>query len=823
MDKKMFGFKSRTVSVVVATGLAVGIMATPAFADSLDTSDYVSAAARRAAAPAPEILGLSGVEECATAFFDGSNLPSSALSWQYPKYYLFGTSEYNVNPNPYMYNLLYGDANSKKIAVTNMKGSPNTTLPAYNSTGANSWSNLVWDLFPDVIIGNANGVDYNGKEYAKAVAEAKGVANYSVIGVNYGFSNYAGLITAMYDIADAGDSTAANTGKQLRYGSAKDIAVQYEEYILGTQGYILSQLQATGAQKKVVALITNYDKETDTYTLMESHVQDGTAASNRYLETVENVSTQLNTIIGKTTCTSADLDKCDLIMFGSQGDGASEDDMIASLSDSQKAKAYYTTGSNAGSCYGVTMNSVENAANIGRILGCLYPEYIDQDDFVAYYFDNFYHIKSDKLGDAMDNAMDGVVNWDATGDRTEWTAADADTYSEAAVQAKINRGMAYLQSLGADAPSTLAPSRNATTQSVNISYEAAYDKVTVDPIATQKLTGSASTPSVTVHYNGSVLAPGVEYEVEYSNNTASGIATATIKGKGAFTGQITQQFYVLDVDYIPAQQYKGSALTPALNVRCGDALLVAGKDYDVTYAKNDNAGNGYATATVTAKGDYECTFTTQFRIWTDITDGAYFKDLTTSDWGYEAIQFNSANGIMNGYAPTFDVFGTYDHLTRGQAALVLWRFFDPVNAYADDYDETQSVNETGKDDVLGGQYYTEAVNWAVANGIMTGYDNNNNFGPMDDMTREQLCKTVANAAQKFLGADIEGASTDKLKNMKDWETIDDWAVQAMAWCAGEEVINGVDEADGRYARPTVAIDRSTMAKIMYNAISKSVF
>ncbi len=749
MDKKMFGFKSKTASVVLATGLAVGIMATPAFADSLSTDDYVSAAARRASAPAPEILGLSGVEECATAFFDGSNLPSSALSWQYPKYYLFGTAEYNENPNPYMYNLINDyNGTSKKTAVTNFKGSPNTTLPAYNSTGKNSWSNLVWDLLPDVIIGNANQVDYNSDEYAKAAGAANNAPNYTTIGVNYGFDNYSGLISAMYNTANAGDTAAANTGKKLRYGSAKDIATQYEEYILGTQGYVLSQLEATGSAKKTVALITDYDKETKTYTLMESHVQDGTAAENRYLETVENLSTQLNTVIGSTTCTSADLDKCDLIMFGSQGETVSDEDLLNSLTAEQKSKAYYTSGSNAGSCYGVTMNSVENAANIGRILGCLYPEYIDQDDFVAYYFDNFYHIKSDKIADAMDNAMDGVVNWDSTGDRTEWTAADAATYVEANVQAKIDRGMAYLQSAGEDAPKTLTPTANVEEQSVNITEAAQEATATIDYIPAVTFDGKAATPSVTVRYNGSQLVEGVEYEVSYANNAAAGVATVTITGKGAFSG----------------------------------------------------------------------TMTTTFRILASESKASTFADVTATDWAKDAIDFCNTNGLITGYKD--GTFGTYDQLTRGQAAVILCRLFDPEAAEVADAKDT-----TGKDDLQKVDYYTAAVNWAIENEIMGGYAGTNNFGPNDPMTREQLCAVVANAAEKFRGADVEGSDTAKVNALPDAAGIHDWALQSMAWCVNNGVVNGVeDEATGvRYAKATDTIDRSTMAGIMFNALEEKVF
>ena len=747
MDKKMFGFKSKTASVVLATGLAVGVMATPAFADSLSTDDYVTGAARRAAMPAPEILGISGVEESGT-WLDASDMPSSFLNWSTPKYYLFGSAEYNENPNPYMYNLLNDyTGTSKKIAVTDFVGSPNTTLPAYNSTGDDSWSKQVWDLLPDVIIGNMKNVDYTSAEYGGAAGAANGNENYKPIGVSYNMSTYSTLVNTMYSIAAAGDQAATNTGKKLRYGSATDIAKQYEQYILGTQGYVLSQLEAQNADKKVVALITNYDASTGTYTLMQSNVQDGTASKNRYLETVEAVSTQLNSVIGDTTATSADLDKCDLIMFGSQSDSVSDTDMFNSLTADQKAKAYYTEGSNMGSLYGVTMNSVENAQNIGRILGCLYPEYVDQDDFVCYYFDNFYHVKSDRIADAVGSAMDGVVNWDSTGDRTNWTAADADTYVEADVQAKIDLGLAYLQSAGESAPKTLTPTDNIDPISYDITEAAQDATATIDYIPAVTYDGTAAKPSVTVRYNGAQLVEGVEYDVAYANNDAPGYATVTITGKGAFTG----------------------------------------------------------------------TMTTTFRILAKESQASTFSDVPDGFWGKEAIEFCNTNGLITGYAGTSN-FGTYDKLTRAQAAVILCRLFDPAAA------ETEGATDTtGKDDLQTPAYYTAAVNWAVENGIMGGYAGTNNFGPNDAMTREQLCAIVANAAEVFRGADVEGADTTKVNALPDASAIDDWAVQSMAWCVNNGVVNGVAKNGVRYAAATDTIDRSTMAGIMFNALESKVF
>lgn len=587
-------FKSRTASVVLATGLAMGVMATPAFADSMSTDDYVTAAARRAAMPAPEILGLSGVEESGT-WLDLNNLPGSLLSWSSPKYYLFGSPEYSTNPNPFMYNFLNDyNGTSKKIVLTDWVGSPNTSLPAYNSTD-NAALHEVWNMMPDVIIGNQNKVDYDSAEYAGAAGAANGNPDYHPLSTEYSMSTYKSLINTMYDIAALGDQAATNTGKHLRYGDATDIAKQYEQYVIGTQGYILMQLDADQAQKKTVALVTDYDEASGTYTLMKSNTQDGTAASNRYLETCQAVSNMLDDTYG-TTVTADQLAEADLVMIGSQrGSTHTDSQLYSSLPSNIKDKTYYTTDSNVGSLYGVTMNSVENAQNFGRILGCLYPEYIDQDDFVCYYFENFYHLKDGvALGTVIDNSLDGVVNWDSTGDRTQWTVADARTYNRDDVQAKLDRGVAYVSSLGEQAPAVMTPTEHVAG---TIDMPAAVENgvVTVSAIGDQAYTGQAITPDVTVSYNGQALTQGTEYTVEYANNTEPGTATVTITGKGGFTGTMTLTFEISTATTRVAGEEAGqTALAISkqtfVDGECGTVVLARDDDFADSMSATGLAG-----------------------------------------------------------------------------------------------------------------------------------------------------------------------------------------------------------------------------------------
>ncbi len=129
----------------------------------------------------------------------------------------------------------------------------------------------------------------------------------------------------------------------------------------------------------------------------------------------------------------------------------------------------------------------------------------------------------------------------------------------------------------------------------------ASDEIAVDEIENQAYTGSAVTPAVTVKHGETVLKSGVDYSVTYANNTQLGMATATVFGKGNYTGSRTLEFKIAS-DISQAKiasgvaseyNYTGTAITPVpVGVSIGNTYLVAGKDYTVTYEDNVEVGVG---------------------------------------------------------------------------------------------------------------------------------------------------------------------------------------------------------------------------------------
>ena len=196
-----------------------------------------------------------------------------------------------------------------------------------------------------------------------------------------------------------------------------------------------------------------------------------------------------------------------------------------------------------------------------------------------------------------------------------------------------------------------------------------------------------------------------------------------------------------------------------------------------------------------------------------------FSDVAAGMWQAAGVDFVSSRGIMNGYqnadGSDSGAFGVGDELTRGQFATLLHNHAQPGlgDAGAD--------NETGLPDVLGGQWYTAAVNWAVANKVINGYENpdgSRTFGADDPVTLEQMVTIIAN----LKGADVTGADLSVLGRFVDGGEVSPWARPYVAWAVQEGLISGSVEADGLRVRPTEAITRGRVATVLMNAFQEGV-
>ena len=113
-------------------------------------------------------------------------------------------------------------------------------------------------------------------------------------------------------------------------------------------------------------------------------------------------------------------------------------------------------------------------------------------------------------------------------------------------------------------------------------------------------------------------------------------------------------------------------------------------------------------------------------------------------------------------------------------------------------------------DVPEGQWYTAAVEWAAANEIVKGIGNDK-FAPGNKITREQIA-TILYRYETFKNGKptVEG----DLKSFPDAESVSDFAVDGMTWAITEGLINGTVSNGVTQLSPLSNATRSQIATII---------
>ncbi|SCW29947.1 Glucan-binding domain-containing protein (YG repeat) [Ruminococcaceae bacterium YRB3002] len=224
---------------------------------------------------------------------------------------------------------------------------------------------------------------------------------------------------------------------------------------------------------------------------------------------------------------------------------------------------------------------------------------------------------------------------------------------------------------------------------------------TINAIPAQTYTGSAIKPAVTVKYNGNTLTSGTDYTVSYADNVNVGTATVTVTGRGTYAGTKTATFSIvantssLTISSIAAQTFTGSAIKPAVTVKCGTKTLTSGTDYTVAYYDNTDAGT--ATVTVTGKGNYSGTATATFTINAKPISGVTLSSVADQTYSGSAI------------TPAVTVKDGSKTLTKGTDYTV--SYSGNTNA------GTATVTVTGKGNYTGTKSTTFAISAKTISGV----------------------------------------------------------------------------------------------------------
>ena len=167
----------------------------------------------------------------------------------------------------------------------------------------------------------------------------------------------------------------------------------------------------------------------------------------------------------------------------------------------------------------------------------------------------------------------------------------------------------------------------------------------------------------------------------------------------------------------------------------------------------------------------------------------YFNDFSDckDEWYHEAVDFMVANGLMNGMGK--GKFEPHTELSRAMVVTVLYRSVGEP-----------AVSEPSTFvDVPTGQWYSDAVAWAQDYGIVNGVSATE-FEPDEDVTREQIATILWRyAGSPKVDADLSGYS--------DAGKVSGYAKDAINWAVAEGIMQG----DGKKLHPLDSATRAEFA------------
>ena len=159
-------------------------------------------------------------------------------------------------------------------------------------------------------------------------------------------------------------------------------------------------------------------------------------------------------------------------------------------------------------------------------------------------------------------------------------------------------------------------------------------------------------------------------------------------------------------------------------------------------------------------------------IFTEIPWENPFTDVWETDVYFDDVKYVYQNGLMIGTGD--DTFSPDTTLTRAMLVTIPWRQAGQPLAES-------SVNFF---DVPAKQWYSEAIAWASAHGIVLGYGDGT-FGTNDPITREQLA-TILYRYEQHLGGGFRGLWMYRM-DYDDLADVSDWAFEAVAWMNMKEI------------------------------------
>ena len=295
----------------------------------------------------------------------------------------------------------------------------------------------------------------------------------------------------------------------------------------------------------------------------------------------------------------------------------------------------------------------------------------------------------------------------------------------------------------------------------------------------------------TLNINGGKLtiANGQTAAYQYTTSSGGGVVTRydvnladTDNGTITATHKRASKNSTVTITATPAEGYVVDAVT--VTEKDGDKVAVTKKD-DNKYTFKMPASD------VTVKATFKVAPTEP-----EQPSDMPFTDVAKDAWYFSAVEYVFNNGLMNGTTAT--TFAPNVELNRAMMAAVLYNM-----------EGQPACDKSGLfSDVADGKWYTDAVNWAASNNIVSGMPDGT-YAPDQALTREQMASILYRYAE-YKGIDVSARAD--LSTFTDGTTVSPWAQDVVQWAVAEKLMSG----NGNELQPKGTASRAQVATVLMN-------
>lgn len=286
----------------------------------------------------------------------------------------------------------------------------------------------------------------------------------------------------------------------------------------------------------------------------------------------------------------------------------------------------------------------------------------------------------------------------------------------------------------------------------------------------------AKTDVVIFNSNGSISLPWETFSPGLGDNEQLYLALTSYSSEGLQENEIGSSHIVKCLE-LKALVYTNEVFPEAVTAfeaQAGVTLFVgaeySGQNFKVLAIANGASNTaleavsnseGYITLTTGVPAVFAVLTQPQFTAFTDVKSG---------DWYYSDVEYVFSKGLMKGVAE--GLFGPGATATRAMLATTAYRMAGSPAV----------IGSADFTDLSTDMWYTAAITWASAKGILGGYGGGV-FGTDDPITRQQLALLL----WRYAGSpEVKGGLTA----FPDGDSASDYAVDALIWATQKGIITG---------------------------------